>query len=151
MVLDGAKGEKEEFDENRSDTRGYKVFYLNQDMGEYEEWFGQPYLTNILSSEEHQPSGLLYITNYEAREKLRARVEAQTAECVYRVGSVGFDLIRSFKKLAGEDVTGINKYTILYSELQEYINSLSIITVRTIPHTSRGIYWKTLEVIRVIE
>jgi len=102
MVLDGAKGEKEEFDENRSDTRGYKVFYLNQDMGEYEEWFGQPYLTNILSSEEHQPSGLLYITNYEAREKLRARVEAQTAECVYRVGSVGFDLIRSFKNWQGK-------------------------------------------------
>jgi len=65
-------------------------------------------------------------------------------------------LIRSFKELAGENVTGINKYTITYKELQEYINSLNNITVLTIAHTSRDnqgntIYWKTLEVTRVEE
>jgi len=160
MVLDGAKGEKEKFDENRPDTRDYEVFDLNQDVGEGVEWTGQPYLTNILPGGEYQPSGLLYISNHENKEKLRARVKIRTEysdkETIFREGSVGFDLIRSFKELAGENVTGINKYTITYKELQEYINSLNNITVLTIAHTSRDnqgntIYWKTLEVTRVEE
>jgi len=160
MVLDGAKGEKERFDENRPDTREYEVFDLNQDVGEDVEWTGQPYLTNILPGGEYQPSGLLYISNHENKEKLRARVKVKTEypdeESIFRVGSVGFDLIRSLKKLGGEKTEGINKYTITYKELQEYINSLNSITVLTVPHTSKDnhgntIYWKTLEVTRIEE
>jgi len=99
--------------ENRPDTRDYEVFDLNQDVGEDVEWFGQPYLTNILPGGEYQPSGLLYITNYETREKLRARVKVKTEypdeESIFRLGSVGFDLIRSFKELVRSELFGYCK------------------------------------------
>lgn len=158
MVLEGAKGEQVKFNENGPDTRNYDVFDLNQHIGEGEEWNGQPYLTTIYPGGEYEPSGLLYISNHKNEEKLRARIKVKNEDPgkkhVFREGSVGFDLIRTFKELDGEVVGDLNQFTITYKELQDYINSLDEITVKAVHHTSKDkdgkpIDWKTLEVIKI--
>lgn len=159
MVLDSAKGKQVKFDENRPDTREYDVFDLNQHMGEGDEWNGQPFLTEIYPSDDYDPTGLLYISNHENKEKLRARVKCkntdETVKHKFREKSVGFDLIRTFKELDGEIIGDVNQFEIVYSDLQDYINSLDEITVKVIFHTSKDkktgkpIDWKTLEVIKV--
>jgi hypothetical protein len=164
MVLDTAKGKQVNFDNDRPDTREYDVFDLNQHMGEGDTWNGEPYLTEIYPSDEYDPSGLLYISNHENEEKLRARVKVKNQKnendpVKFHEGSVGFDLIRTFKELDGEVVGDVNQFEINYKDLQEYVNSLDEITVKVIYHESKTkdkktgkpitIDWKTLEVTKI--
>lgn len=154
-VLGSAKAETREQDPELEKTKDYEVFDLNKDMGSGEFWIGQPYMTDIFENVEYGDSALIYVNNHENQEKLRGRVKikgiTEKREVSFWQGSLGFDLVKSIKELAGETFDeSVNVFTINFDELREYINSLDELKVKVIDHTANingdVSNWNTLRV-----
>jgi len=157
MVLNSAKGEKREAQNDGKNTQDYEVFDLNTDMGDGDEWTGDPFLTEVYEN-DYGATAVLYISNHENEEKLRGRVKVKNTndKVSFWNGSLGFDLIKSIKEANGEIIKDdVNVFTISFMELQEYINSLEEITVQVIPHTAeiKGEIrnWNTLKITKIVE
>lgn len=156
MVLDGAIGGKQETD--NPNTRDYELFDLNKDMGEDDEWDGQPFITNPFDG-DYGTSAFFFVNNHENEEKLRGKLNfKQKADEIEKVtffeGSLGFEVIRSIKELEGEEVDGFNFFKIPFQELKEYINNLDHITVKVVNHTSKDskgevMNWNTFKVTKI--
>jgi hypothetical protein len=150
MVFETLKTENRKGDSEFAKTKDYEQYNLNNDMGDGDTFTGQPHLSPVFEN-DYGKSANISISNHETEERLNGRVKVQTNEDTVEFwdGSLGYDIIKSIKELNGETIhPDDNKFTISFRELQEFINKISVATVKVINHTAEirneVMNWNTL-------
>lgn len=143
--------EKKTFDDEIEGTEEYNIFMVN-DLDPGDTFIGKPHLGNINENEftddntqemVKKYSATLQIINHENEEILKARVNLKGKDdnVTFWQKSMGYDIIDSIEELHEPGTAGIdNVYTMSFSELQEYINSLETCTVQVKTYTGKFIY-----------
>jgi hypothetical protein len=158
-LFDSSKSEQVKFDPNMpsKEERSQYTEIVLKDAVDDERYTGQPYLTEIYENEGDKGKyyvANLYITNDTKKEVLKARISFKNNKDPVKAfkGSALFDVIDSLERLNDPDLKECNKWEMNFDELQDYINSLEVVTVKIIenPPIKKGAdYYNTLRFTRV--
>jgi hypothetical protein len=159
-VFKTRESENKELDNNRTDTRDYETFKLNE-LEDESIFQGEPFLTEIYENEFEDSntgktvkkySANLYIADTETEEKLHIRVNTKGSKDKQqaRQGSVLYDIIDSIESLYDPDFEGKNNiHTISFEELREYINGLGFVEGIVNEHIRSRTVWNTFRIVKV--
>jgi len=148
------ESENREIDNNRTDTRNYDTFKLNE-LEDETNFQGEPFLTEIYENEFEDPrtgkmikkySANLYIADTEEEEKLHIRVNTKGDKDKQQAWqkSVLYDIIDSIESIHDPDFEGQNNvHTISFEELREYINGLGWVEGVVCERSNDNNVWNT--------
>jgi hypothetical protein len=141
-VFDTLKKDKTELE----GTEEYEVFSVH-DLDPETKYTGQPFLTSIREVEfaddktsemVKKYSAVLWIHDHANEEKVKCRINLKSMndKVSFFKKSLGYDIIDSIEELHEPGTAGLNDiYTMSFSELQSYINSLKSVTVLIKAHS----------------
>lgn len=152
-LFDSSKSEQVDFE--IPDREGYEIIKLNEAV-DGEKYTGQPYLTQIYENKGDKGKyykANLIINNDTKKETLKAPINFKSNDDEIKAFKKSgiFDIIDSLERLNDPEIPECNKWTVSYDEVQDYINSLKVVTVQIIenPPIKDGDYYNTLRFTKV--
>jgi hypothetical protein len=151
-----AEREQVDFEGGFPDREGYTTIILKEAV-DGEKYTGQPYLTQIY--ENDGDSGKYYkanliINNDTKQETFKAPINFKSNDDEIKAFQKSgiFDIVDSLERINDPKTPECNKWTVSYEELQDYINSLEVVTVEIVenPPIKEGAdYYNTLRFTKV--